>query len=224
MNLQALTRQMDLIPFNKLSERVNMIGCGAIGSHTSLALAKMGITNQIIWDHDMVDIVNMNAQGYPLSAVGKPKVEAMRDIILDHTGDTVEIKYEKYEAQSLHGIVVAAVDSMAVRHMIWRKVKGNPSVKFFIDPRMSIEYALMFTVNPNSEKDIAMYEKTLYSDENSVQEPCTLKSVIYTANFISGLIAKTVKDIIVGKPYPRVCTWDIGENSLEVYKGEQWKS
>lgn len=216
ISLKRLTRQMDLIPLAALNEPITIIGAGAIGSHTSMALAKMGLTNQSVWDFDSVDELNGNAQGYCPADIGKPKVLCLAEDIKEHTGDSIQTVVSGYEGQPLSGIVISAVDSMAARLVIWNKVKNNPNVKYFIDPRMSIEYALMYTVDPNKEEDIKMYECTLYTDSNSVQEPCTMKSVIYTAYFISGLICKTVKDIITNKDYPRVCTWDIANNELDI--------
>jgi molybdopterin/thiamine biosynthesis adenylyltransferase len=214
--MTRLTRQMDLIPVKALMRKLNIIGCGAIGSHTCMALAKMGLTEQKVWDFDDVDELNGNAQGFGLSDIGKPKVRCIQRAIEEHTGDTIQIANEKYEAQYLEGIVIAAVDSMEVRKKIWDKVKNNTCVDYFIDPRMSIEYALMYTVDPNDPKDVAMYEKTLYTDENSVQEPCTMKSVIFTAYFISGMVCKAVKDIITGGVYPRIVEWDIANDYLSI--------
>lgn len=215
--MKHILRSMDLIPLDKLGQKICMVGAGAIGSTTATALAKTGIGNIELWDFDDVSIENIGPQNYPYSAIGKKKVHALRDIIKDHSGETITVHDCAYEAQALSGIVIAAVDSMAVRLKIWNKCKNNPMVKYFIDPRMSIEYALMYCINPNDERDIKTYEKTLYTDENSVQEPCTLKSVIYTANLISGLIAKTVKDILCDANYPRLVTWDIANNNLEIY-------
>lgn len=217
--MKRLQRQWDLIPTEKLmAVKANIIGCGAIGSHTSMALAKMGVTDQTLWDFDDVAIENSNSQGFSQADIGKPKVECLQRMIREHTGETINIRYEKYVDQQLSGIVIASVDSMAVRLQIWNKVKNNPLVRYYIDPRMSIEYALLYTIDPNNPDDVAMYERTLYTDDNSVQEPCTMKAVIYTAYLIAGLICKVVKDIITDGNYARNVIWDIANNDLEVYR------
>lgn len=217
--LQHLIRQSDVIPAEVLSQKINIIGAGGIGSHTSVALAKMGFINQTVWDFDEVSIENMNSQGYRFKDIGRPKVEALQDIVFDYSNHRIEIRNEKFEKQKLSGIVISAVDSMAVRKQIWQAVKGSLLVDYLIDPRMSLEYALMYTMNPNDKKDQESYEKTLYSDEGSVQEPCTAKSVMYTTNLISGLVAKAVKNIVIKQQYPRVTQWDIAENNFLSWKG-----
>jgi hypothetical protein len=88
----------------------------------------------------------------------------------------------------------------------------SPGTKYVIDPRMSAETALMYTMNPMNDRDDESYRNTLYTDANAVQERCTAKSTMYTVLSISGLVAKTVKDIVTGSPYPRVTMWSIKDN------------
>lgn len=212
--MEHLTRQMDIIPEAVLPQKITIIGAGAIGSFTALALAKMGFMNLEIWDFDKVDIENMNNQFYRFKDIGKPKVEALRDLIEDFTNEKIQIHNEKYETQDLKGIVITAVDSMAVRKNIWEQIKKNYEVKFLIDPRMASEYALQYVMNPWDDKDQKSYEKVLYTDENSVVERCTAKATMYTVNMISGYAAKAVKDILTKASYARVTHWDIKENNL----------
>lgn len=215
MNIDHLTRQLDIIPMAKLGTRITIVGCGAIGSFTALALAKMGFQNITVYDFDTVSVENMNCQWFRFSDIGQPKALALQSLIKDFTKTEIVALNEKYEEQRLEGIVVSAVDSMAVRARIWNNVKGNRRVSWFIDPRMAAEYALSFVMNPHDRADIESYEKTLYSDKNSVQEPCTAKSTMYTATMIAGYVAKHVKDLVTGADYARVTHWDIKTNDLQ---------
>lgn len=219
MSFDHLMRQWDLIPLSKTTQKIHIIGAGGIGSHTSIALAKMGFTNQVVWDFDKVSIENMNNQGYRFKDIGKPKVECLRDIVFDYSNEKIQVVNDKYTGQKLDGIVISAVDSMEVRKLIWDSNKNNIMVDWLIDPRMSIEYALMYVMCPTSEKDITSYEKTLYTDDQSVQEPCTMKAVIYTANMISGLIAKAVKNLVLKQNYPRSTHWNIGTDKFQSWEG-----
>ena len=212
--MDHLIRQFDLIPLAKLSQRITIIGAGAIGSHTSIALAKMGFTNQIVYDFDKVSVENMNCQGFRMKDIGRVKVEALKEIIQEYTGSDIEVKNEKFERQKLRGIVISAVDSMRVRVDIWNAIKDDFMVDYLIDPRMSIEYAVMYVMKPTDKKDQISYEKTLHSDEESVQERCTAKSVMYTANLISGLAARAVKNIVCREEYDRVLNYNIEKNDL----------
>ncbi len=213
-NIEHLTRQLDLIPMEKLKMPITIIGAGAIGSFVALNLAKMGFEDLTVYDFDEVSVENMNCQWYRFKDIGKPKVVALRDLIVDFTEVKIHANPVRYEAQALKGIVISAVDSMAVRKMIWEKAKDNPDVIWFIDPRMAAEYALSFVMDPNNTKDINSYEKTLYTDENAVQERCTAKATMYTATMIAGYVAKHVKDLVTEKSYARVTHWDIEKNNM----------
>ncbi len=219
---EHLTRQSDLIPSDKLGIPITIIGAGAVGSWTALALAKMGCTCIEVWDFDKVDTVNLNSQFYPVSAVGQPKVRALEKLIEDFTGSigTITTWNKPYTAGTFPGIVITAVDSMAVRKLVWEQHKNvSFPTKVIIDPRMGAEQASLYVMNPMSEQDQISYEKSLYSDEASVQEPCTAKATIYTANLIAGLICKAVKDQIVGKPnYLRTAQWNIAEDELLCFR------
>jgi hypothetical protein len=217
MNENAtLTRQLDIIPLESLATPITVIGAGAVGSWVAKALARMGHKALTVMDFDTVDDVNLNSQGYKLSDIGKPKVEALALTILEETGIRIEAINAKYESGYFPGIVIAAVDSMAVRKAIWESHAGKSLVtQAIIDPRMGAENALLFVVNPLDPKDIENYPKGLYSDEDALREKCTAKATIYTAYLLSGLVVKAVKDLTTNaeKKLRRV-EWDIAANDV----------
>lgn len=213
-NVEHLTRQLDLIPLEALNQKIVIIGAGAIGSFVALNLAKMGFANLTVYDFDEVSVENMNCQWYRFSDIGKSKVSSLKDILKAFTNIEIVAINERFEEQELRGIVISAVDSMKVRSHIWSKVKGNFRVQWLIDPRMAAEYALSFVMDPNDAKDQVSYEKTLYSDENAVEERCTAKATMYTATMIAGYVAKHVKDLVTDNKYARVSHWDIQNNNL----------
>jgi molybdopterin/thiamine biosynthesis adenylyltransferase len=205
-----LIRQWDLIPIETLGQRIHVIGCGAIGSFTALGLAKMGFTNMVVWDFDEVSIENMSNQWFRHKDIGRPKNEALRDLIEDFTGERIEIAGE-FTGQKLDGYVVTAVDNMRIRKLVYESNRNNP-IKI-IDPRMSSEYATLHVFDGGEPG----YAKTLFDDANGVQERCTAKSTMYTAMMISGLVCKTVKDLVNQVSHPRIVDWNILENSFVCY-------
>jgi molybdopterin-synthase adenylyltransferase len=216
-----LTRQLSIINSDRLAaQKIFIIGCGAIGSFVGLELAKMGIEQIEVWDNDEVSIENMSNQFFRFSDIGKNKALALKDLIKDFTGVDIIAHPEKFESgtaskhffASENSIVISAVDSMAVRKLIFDEIKANDLsgfVKLIIDPRMSAEAYLQFAALVDSEKSMANYEKTLYSDENAVQERCTAKSTIYTATLAAGMVTKTVKNIVESEPFAKSIQWDI---------------
>ncbi len=212
---QHLTRQMDLIPINVLGEEITIIGAGAIGSWTALALAKMGFGNIKVFDFDQIDIENLNSQFFPMSKLGTNKAIAIKTLVREFTGVNIDARATAYERGVFPGIVISAVDSMKVRNLIWHNHREkSPGTRAIIDPRMGAETALLYVMNPMDEDDIASYEKSLYSDDDAVQERCTGKATIYTANMLAGLVCKAVKDLVTRKDYLRIAQWDISQNAF----------
>lgn len=211
---ESLTRQLDLLPIDSLNKSITIIGAGAIGGWTCLSLAKMGFTNITVIDYDTVDIVNLNAQLYRYKDINKPKVEALKEIIKDFTNIDITVVNDKYTGAMLTSdIVISAVDSMEVRKNIWDANKEVGFVKTIIDPRMGSETALLYVMNPMDKKDIESYEKTLYSNENAVSEPCTRKATQYCSSILSGLVCAQVKSIVTNNPYTRITQFDIPRGS-----------
>jgi molybdopterin/thiamine biosynthesis adenylyltransferase len=220
-----LTRQADLIPCEVLGEKITIIGAGAIGSWTALALAKMGFGDITVYDHDTIEMENMNSQFYPRRDVGRLKVDALADLVRDFTGTSIYNRAHKYTGHNFNerifpGIVISAVDSMEVRKLVWDNHKNkSPGTKAIIDPRMGAETALLYVMNPMDAKDQSSYEKSLYSDASAVQERCTAKATIYTANMLSGLVCKAVKDLVTSKPnYLRSAQWAIADDAFQAYQ------
>lgn len=69
---------------NLAAKNVILFGLGGVGSYTAEALARAGIGKLTIVDNDTVSVTNINRQLCALhSTVGKPKVEVVKERILD---------------------------------------------------------------------------------------------------------------------------------------------
>jgi len=219
--MEHLTRQKDLIDSTKLSKRITVIGSGAIGSFATLQLAKMGATNIMVVDCDMVSVENMNCQFYRFKDIGLKKVDALKALVHDFTGlhiQTLHQKLTKDNLPSISGIVLLCVDSMESRRELFYAIQEKcPTVTHVIDSRMGAEDCLMYVMNPQDKKDAESYEKTLYTNDQAVAERCTAKATIYTANMLSGLVAKAVKNIIMSETYPRTANWSIKHNAFQAW-------
>ena len=75
----------------KLSKaRVAIFGIGGVGSYVAEALARSGVGNLVLVDHDRVSLTNLNRQIIALhSTVGKLKTEVAKDRIRDINSDIV---------------------------------------------------------------------------------------------------------------------------------------
>ena len=67
-----------------MKARVAVFGIGGVGGHVCEALARSGVGALDLFDRDTVSVSNLNRQIIALhSTVGRPKVEVMRERILD---------------------------------------------------------------------------------------------------------------------------------------------
>ena len=118
---------------NLKSKRVAVFGIGGVGGYTCEALARSGVGKLDLLDKDTVDITNLNRQIIALhNTVGRPKVEVMKERILDINPDadirtyetfflpenSDEFPFEEYD------YIVDAVDTVAAKIEIILKAES----------------------------------------------------------------------------------------------------
>jgi len=203
------SRQTDLVDAEALETPITIVGCGGIGSFTALALAKMGCVHLTVYDDDLVEDQNIPNQLYRLGDVGQLKVERLADIIKSFTGTGIDARPERVQGQRLQGIVVSGVDSMEGRRRIWdRSIRFKAGVAAYIDARMGAEVSRLYTVRPADPDHVRFYERTLYSDDEALQLPCTAQAIVYTGFGIASLVAGQVKRVAMGEAYKREIIFD----------------
>lgn len=186
-----IRRHQELFDAEKFDKKVTVIGAGATGSWLVLQLAKLGITNIHVYDFDTVEEHNIPNQLFGLQHVGALKVAALQSIVLEQTGTSITTYEEPYVKQRLSGYVFAMVDSMAVRQQIFEQVKLKKAVTHFVEPRMGLNEARIYNVNPLDVNQIEKYEGCWYSDDEAEVSACgTSLSVITTALFTASTCAR----------------------------------
>lgn len=183
-------RQLDLFSPEKFGDKeVHVVGVGATGSYVAFMLVKMGVSNLHVWDFDSVELHNLPNQIYRLKDVGRPKVEALAEIIADATGIAITAHNETVTGGTpLKGIVFLLVDSMNVRKDIWNgSLKFKLPVELVIETRMAIDNGRIYAIRPSRPADIKLWEGTLYSDEEAEESPCTNRSIAPTVAYIACL-------------------------------------
>lgn len=197
------TRQQDLVSPEKLAATsVHLIGCGGIGSPTGLALAKMGVGQITLWDGDRVEEHNLPNQFHLANSEGEFKVNTLRDLMHSFSSETDIRGFNADltgEERALKGIVVSAVDSMASRKKIWAAARFGLGVTHYIEARMGGEMLILYSLDPHNPLARDEYEKTLHSDEEALELPCTARSIIYAGMMAGSLIANAVKRHVMGE-------------------------
>ncbi len=196
MSSERFLRQSGIINQEHATDiAVSMIGVGGIGSATVLTLAKMGVENLTIFDDDVLEEHNISNQTYPYTAVGSPKVHAMRELVMYMEGFPIEAKNQKYEGCNSE-VVISGVDSMKSRAEIWEKLSENN--KFYIDARMGGEQLVIYCIDLQNEEDVEFYKTTLHSDDEAEPIPCTERAIIYNTMGIASHISASLKRYIMG--------------------------
>lgn len=202
-------RQLDIVSPEKLAFPITVIGAGAIGSATVLNLAKMGCSNITVWDDDVLNEHNIPNQMCNPSMIGRPKIEALADLVLQLTETIIAQDFRKYGGQALEGVVVVAVDNMSTRQAVWKRVRGSHKVPLLIDTRMGAEFARIYSVQPDQPEDGEFYEQNLYTNDEAERLPCSARSIIYCPAVIAGLVALQVKRYATNQPTRREILFDL---------------
>jgi hypothetical protein len=202
-------RQTDLVHPDQLGFSVTLIGAGGIGSPVALAVAKMGCRRLTLYDPDLIQPHNLPNQVYRLGDIGRPKVEALAELLGEFASPAVQAIQAAVAGQHLDGVVVSAVDSMASRERIWRdSIRYRGSVPLYIDARMGAEVCRVLTVRPCDPDDVRRYEATLFTDDLAAEAPCTAQAIIYTTFGVAALVANQIKRFARDEPLARDIVFD----------------
>lgn len=168
-----ISRHKELFNPENFTTPVHIIGAGATGSWLALALAKLGLSNINVWDFDIIEEHNVANQAFSYLDVNKTKVNALQALINNQTKTIINIKNEKFTNQHISGIVFLMVDSMETRKSIWENaIKMKPAISLLIEPRMGLDVARIYNVEPCNLSHIKEYENTYYTDEVAEVSAC----------------------------------------------------
>jgi len=208
-NENRFLRQLDIVAPDKLSFPITVIGAGAIGSATVVTLAKMGCSDITVWDSDTLEDLNVPNQLCKPSMVGKPKVDALAELVYELAEVRIHPIRQRYAGQSLEGVVIVTVDNMTCRQNIWKRAKLNRKIPLLIDARMGAEFARIYTIRPTNVDEADFYNENLYGNEEAERLPCSARSIVYCPTVIAGLIALQVKKFATNEPTRKEILFDL---------------
>lgn len=212
-----LTRQSGLIPTEAAqSARVLIVGAGAIGSHIAEVLCKMGVRHIRVIDYDTIESHNLPNQGYYLGDLGKLKVEALAERLNAGTGAQVVPDPSRLDRVTRFDeeIVIAAVDSMEVRRLIFDCFQISLQSSVLIDGRMGARVAQVHFVDKTEER-LSLYEKSLVPDSETIQEPCTMRSTIFCAYGIASVMGALLAKHLMGETPHKVADLDFSHMYMD---------
>lgn len=121
------------------SSKVAVFGIGGVGTYVVEALARSGVGRLVLVDDDVVCLTNINRQLHALTGtIGKPKVEIMRDRVLEINPEAEVTVYQEFylpdTAERLihddYDYIVDAIDTVTgkVDLVIRAKAKSIPII------------------------------------------------------------------------------------------------
>lgn len=197
---QSTTRFSGATWFNYVHNTdVLIAGVGGIGSWLAFMISRLNPANISLIDDDMVDASNMAGQLFCANDVGRPKVDAVKNIIQSFsryyqvhtfprkliTGDTVP------------KVVMCGFDNMEARRVAYHAWKQGleylseteKSEAVFIDGRLSAETLQVFCISGDAPYYMQEYEANwLFSDAEAESTVCSYKQTSYCANLIASMM------------------------------------
>lgn len=145
-----LTKSIEYFDPVKVRGKCHIIGCGSVGSTVAENLARLGVTDFVLYDFDVVEPHNLANQMFVQSDIKTPKVEAVKKIICainPEAESTISIQPGGYTDQKLNGYVFLAVDNIDLRREICQKNRMNKAIKAVFDFRTRLEDAQHYAAN-----------------------------------------------------------------------------
>lgn len=208
--------------------KIHIIGCGAVGSTITELLARCGLTDFVLYDDDIVEPHNLVNQMFREKDVGKPKVEALAEILTEinpEIAEKIKLIPEKYVDQTLSGMVFLCVDKISVRKAIATLHQNNLAIKMMSDVRLSLTDAQHYMADWRKRQRVKDFIATMnFTDEEADAETphtaCnTTLSVCTTVRMICAAAVSNFMNFVKsgGENYKKTVLVDAFQPSLDAY-------
>jgi hypothetical protein len=202
-----LSKSYEFFQPERYDDRIHIVGCGSVGSTLAENLARCGMTKFTLWDFDRVEAHNIVNQMFTEQDVGRPKVEALRDILVNinpEIADKIELKPDGWNGKLMSGYVFLAVDSIDLRREIVEKHMNSPCIKAMFDFRTLLESAQHYAADWSDYKAKQDFLKSMQfsHDEAKSETPvsaCGITlGVATTVRLICGLGVNNFVNFVKG--------------------------
>ena len=211
------SRQTSIFNPENQRKEIILIGAGSTGSFISLTLAKMGFNKIKVIDFDKVEEHNIPNQFYRLEDKDSLKVNALKEIVKDFSGNEIEVLNEEVKEDfnfeehiNLETMVIFCLDNMESRKLIYEKIKDFPI--HLIDTRMGGEGYQIYTIDLTNDEEKAEYEKRLEATTSNA--PCGEKAIIYTILSIASETCNIIKKLDKAESYPKTIKREMGAYTI----------
>lgn len=221
-----LSKSYEYFAPEKNQETIHIIGCGSVGSTVAENLVRCGITKITLWDFDRVEPHNIVNQMFRQRDIGKMKVEALRDILVEinpDVADKIELKPDGWKGKMLSGYVFLCVDSIELRRKFVEKHMDSPYIKAVFDFRTRLEDAQHYAADwSDSKMKRDLLASMQFSHDEAKEETpvsaCNVTlSVCPTVRIICAYGVANFMNFWNGKPIKKLILADAFHFSLDVF-------
>lgn len=207
---------------HRISEAAVLVaGAGAIGSHTAVTLARIGIGTIIAVDNDILEEHNIFNQIYRKEQIGKSKVEALKEIIQE-ISDTEFIGINSMIQNAKLSIfkpdiILGCFDNVRARFFLNYKAiaKGVP----YIDAGIEGYTGNVRTILPSQNPCLQCWPSLI--KQNEIHAGCStdpIPSSYFCASLASNLQVMQLVNILFGKQvHPMIC-FDLEKGTTQPIK------
>lgn len=198
-----ISKSADFFNPTEITDRIHIIGCGAVGSTLAEMLTRMGCSNLCLYDFDTVTPHNLANQMFLDRHIDMSKLEALSEILISINPDIeLELFPEGWQANKtkLDGYVFLAVDNIELRKQIAEENLFNTSIVAMFDFRMGLDSGEHFAADWSNTKDktnfiAGMNFTTDEAAENTPRNACgtTLNIISTVRTLVSYGITNFIK-------------------------------
>ena len=168
-----LSKCYDFFQPDAVEGKIHIIGCGSVGSTLAELLVRNGVTNLTLWDFDHVESHNISNQMFRHGDIGKLKVEALRDLLVEINPEAegdIEIQPAGWKGKMLSGYLFLCVDNIDLRRTIVERHMDSPYVKAVFDFRTLLESAQHYAADWENYKQKQNLLKSMQFSHDEAKE------------------------------------------------------
>lgn len=212
-----LSKSYDFFKPEDAKGRINIVGCGSVGSTVAENLARCGVTKFTLWDFDNVEPHNIVNQMFRQQDIGKKKVSALLDILTDINPEISKdavLKEDGWNGDMMSGYIFLCVDSIELRREILELHKDNTFVKAVFDFRTLLEsaqhYAADWSEDVQKENLLAsmQFSHEEAKDETPVSACGVTLGVATTVRLVSALGVNNFINFVKGNEIKKLVIID----------------
>lgn len=221
-----LTKSYDFFQPETVTERIHIVGCGSVGATLAENLVRLGLTKITLYDFDRVSPHNLANQIFRQQDIGVPKVEALRDILLEINPDVdhdLKLKPAGWQGEKMAGYIFLAVDDIELRRKIVEQHLNNTFVRAVFDWRTLLTGAQHYAADWNNVLDKkALLNSMAFSHEEAAAETpvsaCGVTlGVAPTVRTICALGVANFLNFVKGGELKKLVLLDVFDFTLEAY-------